>query len=218
MGKRKKRILIVLSVLIVLLLASAAAFFVVFDVANWQRLDPARLHGLAQTSSLYDADGELMSELRGVENRTLVSLSEVPKHTQLAFIAAEDLRFYTHRGIDVYRIFGALRSNLRSGSRVEGASTITQQLAKLTHLSSEKTIRRKLEEIFLAFQIERQYSKDEILEMYLNTVYFGRGAYGLQAAARAFFGVDAGELTLVQSASLAATIKAPSVYAPHMSP
>ena len=218
MGKKKKRILIVLSVLIVLLLASAAAFFVVFDVANWQRLDPARLHGLAQTSSLYDADGELMSELRGVENRTLVSLSEVPKHTQLAFIAAEDLRFYTHRGIDVYRIFGALRSNLRSGSRVEGASTITQQLAKLTHLSSEKTIRRKLEEIFLAFQIERQYSKDEILEMYLNTVYFGRGAYGLQAAARAFFGVDAGELTLVQSTSLAAAIKAPSVYAPHMSP
>ena len=218
MGKRKKRILIVLSVLIVLLLASAVAFFVVFDVANWQRLDPGLLHGLAQTSSLYDADGELMSELRGVENRTLVSLSEVPKHTQLAFIAAEDLRFYTHKGIDVYRIFGALRSNLRSGSRVEGASTITQQLAKLTHLSSEKTIRRKLEEIFLAFQIERQYSKDEILEMYLNTVYFGRGAYGLQAAARAFFGVDAGELTLVQSASLAATIKAPSVYAPHMSP
>ena len=218
MGKRKKRILIVLSVLIVLLLASAAAFFVVFDVGNWQKLDPGRLHGLAQTSSLYDADGELMSELRGVENRTLVSLSEVPKHTQLAFIAAEDLRFYTHRGIDVYRIFGALRSNLRSGSRVEGASTITQQLAKLTHLSSEKTIRRKLEEIFLAFQIERQYSKDEILEMYLNTVYFGRGAYGLQAAARAFFGVDAGELTLVQSASLAAAIKAPSVYAPHMSP
>ena len=218
MGKRKKRILIVLSVLIVLLLASAAAFFVVFDVGNWQKLDPGRLHGLAQTSSLYDADGELMSELRGVENRTLVSLSEVPKHTQLAFIAAEDLRFYTHRGIDVYRIFGALRSNLKSGSRVEGASTITQQLAKLTHLSSEKTIRRKLEEIFLAFQIERQYSKDEILEMYLNTVYFGRGAYGLQAASRAFFGVDAGELTLVQSASLAAAIKAPSVYAPHMSP
>lgn len=218
MGKKKKRILIGLSVLIVLLLASVAAFFVVFDVANWQRLDPSRLHGLAQTSSLYDADGELMSELRGTENRTLVSLSEVPKHTQLAFIAAEDLRFYTHRGIDVYRIFGALRSNLRSGSRVEGASTITQQLAKLTHLSSEKTIRRKLEEVFLAFQIERQYSKDEILEMYLNTVYFGRGAYGLQAAARAFFGVDAGELTLVQSASLAATIKAPSVYAPHMSP
>lgn len=218
MGKKKKRILIGLSVLSVLLLVCAAAFFIVFDVSNWQRLDPARLHGLAQTSSLYDAEGDLMSELRGVENRTLVSLSEVPRHTQLAFIAAEDLRFYTHKGIDVYRIFGALRSNIRSGSRVEGASTITQQLAKLTHLSSEKTIRRKLEEISLAFQIERQYSKDEILEMYLNTVYFGRGAYGLQAAARAFFGIDAGELTLVQSASLAAAIKAPSIYAPHMSP
>lgn len=218
MSKKKKRILIGLSVLAVLLLASAAAFFIVFDVANWQRLDPSRLHGLAQTSSLYDADGELMSELRGAENRTLVSLDEVPSHTQLAFIAAEDLRFYTHKGIDVYRIFGALRSNLRSGSRVEGASTITQQLAKLTHLSSEKTIRRKLEEISLAFQIERQYSKDEILEMYLNTVYFGRGAYGLQTAAHVFFGVDVKELTLVQSASLAAAIKAPSVYAPHTNP
>lgn len=218
MSKKKKRILIGLSVLAVLLLASAAAFFIVFDVANWQRLDPSRLHGLAQTSSLYDADGELMSELRGAENRTLVSLDEVPRHTQLAFIAAEDLRFYTHKGIDVYRIFGALRSNLRSGSRVEGASTITQQLAKLTHLSSEKTIRRKLEEISLAFQIERQYSKDEILEMYLNTVYFGRGAYGLQTAAHVFFGVDVKELTLVQSASLAAAIKAPSVYAPHTNP
>ena len=167
MSKRKKRTLIGMSVLLVLLLALAAAFFVIFDVPNWPRLDPSRLHALAQTSSLFDADGELMSELRGTENRTLVSLSEIPKHTQLAFIAAEDLRFYAHRGIDVYRIFGALRSNLRSGSRVEGASTITQQLAKLTHLSSEKTIRRKLEEISLAFQIERAYSKDEILEMYL---------------------------------------------------
>ncbi len=218
MGKGKKRILIGVSVFFALLLALAVAFFFIFDVAHWQRLDPQKLHGLAQTSAVYDADGELMSELRGAENRTLVALSDVPRHTQLAFIAAEDLRFYEHNGIDIYRIFGALRSNLKSGSLAEGASTITQQLAKLTHLSSEKTIRRKLEEISLAFQIERRYTKDEILEMYLNTVYFGRGAYGLQAAARAFFGVDVQELTLVQSASLAATIKAPSVYAPHASP
>ena len=100
----------------------------------------------------------------------------------------------------------------------EGASTITQQLAKLTHLSAEKTIRRKLEEIHLAFQIEAAYSKDEILAMYLNTVYFGRGAYGIQAAAQAYFGVDVSALTLNQSASLAAIIKAPSVYAPHINP
>lgn len=159
-----------------------------------------------------------MSELRGSENRIIVSLDEIPLHTRQAFIAAEDLRFYDHRGIDVYRILGALRSNLKSGSLAEGASTITQQLAKLTHLSAEKTIRRKLEEINLAFQIEKVYNKDEILAMYLNTVYFGRGAYGIQAAAQAYFGVDAEDLTLNQSASLAAIIKAPSIYAPHISP
>ena len=218
MSKMKKRVLIALSAFFALILAFAAAFYVVFDVPNWQKLNPDRLQALAQTSSLYTAEGELMSEVRGAENRTLVSLDDVPRHTQLAFIAAEDLRFYQHRGIDVYRIFGALRSNLRSGTLAEGASTITQQLAKLTHLSSEKTIRRKLEEVFLALEIERRYSKDEILTMYLNTVYFGRGAYGIQAAARAFFGVDASELTLVQSASLAAAIKAPSAYAPHTNP
>lgn len=218
MSRRKKRILIGLAVLAGVLLAAGFAFFMVFDVASWQTLDPARLHGLAQTSSVFDAQGELMSEVRGTENRTLVALDDVPKHTQLAFIAAEDLRFYAHHGIDIYRIFGAIRSNLKSGSLSEGASTITQQLAKLTHLSAEKTLRRKLEEVYLAFQIEQAYSKDEILELYLNTVYFGRGAYGIQAAARAYFGVDVQSLTLPQSASLAATIKAPSAYAPHLHP
>ena len=197
-GVKKKRVLIICGAVLGTLLVLAAAFFLI--------------------SSIYDAQGELMSELRGLEYRTVVSLSEIPLYTQQAFLAAEDLRFYDHGGIDIYRIFGALRSNLKSGSLVEGASTITQQLAKLTHLSAEKTLRRKLEEIYLAFQIERAYTKDQILEMYLNTVYFGRGAYGIQAAARAYFDVDASELTLVQSAALAAAIKAPSAYAPHTNP
>lgn len=218
MGKRKKRFKSVILLLLFLLFAFFAAFFMIFDVGSWQKLDPEKLHSLAQTSTLYDAEEEIMSEVRGAENRTIVTLNEIPRHTQLAFIAAEDLRFYTHHGIDIYRIFGALRSNLKSGSLAEGASTITQQLAKLTHLSSEKTIRRKLEEVSLAIQIEQQYSKDDILEMYLNTVYFGRGAYGIQAGARAFFDVDAADLSIAQSASLAASIKAPSIYAPHVSP
>ncbi len=218
MSKVKKVLLTILAALIGLLLLFCAAFYVFFDVPDWQKLDISRLSALAQTSSMYDMNGELMSELRGSENRIIVSLDEIPLHTRQAFIAAEDLRFYDHRGIDVYRILGALRSNLKSGSLAEGASTITQQLAKLTHLSAEKTIRRKLEEINLAFQIEKVYNKDEILAMYLNTVYFGRGAYGIQAAAQAYFGVDAEELTLNQSASLAAIIKAPSIYAPHISP
>ena len=218
MSKVKKVLLTILAALIGVLLLFCAAFYVFFDVSDWQKLDISRLSALAQTSSMYDMNGELMSELRGSENRIIVSLDEIPLHTRQAFIAAEDLRFYDHRGIDVYRILGALRSNLKSGSLAEGASTITQQLAKLTHLSAEKTIRRKLEEINLAFQIEKVYNKDEILAMYLNTVYFGRGAYGIQAAAQAYFGVDAEDLTLNQSASLAAIIKAPSIYAPHISP
>lgn len=218
MSKVKKVLLTILAALIGVLFLFCAAFYVFFDVPDWQKLDISRLSALAQTSSMYDMNGELMSELRGSENRIIVSLDEIPLHTRQAFIAAEDLRFYDHRGIDVYRILGALRSNLKSGSLAEGASTITQQLAKLTHLSAEKTIRRKLEEINLAFQIEKVYNKDEILAMYLNTVYFGRGAYGIQAAAQAYFGVDAEDLTLNQSASLAAIIKAPSIYAPHISP
>ena len=218
MSKTKKRILIAAGIALAVLLLLAAGFVIVFDVPHWQRLDPQKLHALAQTSSIYDRSDALITEVRSTENRKLVSLEEIPRETQLAFIAAEDLRFYEHGGIDIYRIFGALRSNLITRSFSEGASTITQQLAKLTHLSAEKTVRRKLEEIWLALQIERAYSKDEILEMYLNTVYFGRGAYGIQAAARAYFGVDVGELTLAQSASLAAAIKAPSAYAPSESP
>ena len=216
--KKGKCSSIVSAVILIMLLTLTAGAFVLLDIGNWQKLNPDKLHALAQTSSIYDKNGELMSTIRGAENRTLLPLSDIPRHTQLAFIAAEDLRFYTHQGIDIYRILGALKSNLKTGSLAEGASTITQQLAKLTHLSSQKTIRRKLEEVYLAFQIERQYTKEQILEMYLNTIYFGRGAYGIQAAAQSFFGVDAKDLSIAQSACLAASIKAPSVYAPHISP
>ena len=218
MSRGKKRILLAAGIMLAVLVLLVTGFVLIFDVAHWQRLDPRKLHALAQTSSIYDGNDALITTVRGAENRTLVSLEDIPEDTQLAFIAAEDLRFYEHGGIDVYRILGALRSNLRTRSFSEGASTITQQLAKLTHLSAEKTVRRKLEEIWLALQIERAYTKDEILEMYLNTVYFGRGAYGVQAAAQAYFGVDVGELSLAQSAALAATIKAPSAYAPSESP
>ena len=216
-GYRKKALFII-AIFAGMALVLSTAFIILFDVFSWQTLDHDKLSLLAQTTIIYDRNGERISEVRGTENRTIIPLSMVPEATRLAFIAAEDLRFYSHNGIDVYRILGALKSNLISGSFSEGASTITQQLAKLTHLSSEKTLRRKFEEIHLAMQIERSYSKDEILEMYLNTVYFGRGAYGIQAAARAFFGIDAQNLTLEQSASLAASIKAPSAYAPHTHP
>ena len=122
MSKVKKVLLTILAALIGVLLLFCAAFYVFFDVPDWQKLDISKLSALAQTSSMYDMNGELMSELRGSENRIIVSLDEIPLHTRQAFIAAEDLRFYDHRGIDVYRILGALRSNLKSGSLAQAPS------------------------------------------------------------------------------------------------
>ena len=203
---------------LILLFGGAAAFYFVFDVASWQRLDLQKIVNVPQTGAIYDRNGEFVSKIQSTQDRVSVPLSSVPKDVQNAFLAAEDLRFYQHFGIDPLRIFGALRSNLRSGDYAEGASTITQQLVKLSHLSAQKTIGRKLEEMYLALQLESQCSKDEILEMYLNFIYFGRGAYGIEAAARAYFGISAAELSAAQGAVLAAVIKAPSAYAPHLHP
>ena len=186
-----------------------------FGVATWQTLDPSRLQNLAQTGAIYDMNGEYVTTLVGSENRTVIALKSLPPHVVNAFLAAEDLRFYKHPGFDVTRILGAVVSNVRSGGYAQGASTITQQLVKLSHLSSQKTIARKLEEIWLALQMESMFAKNDILEMYLNYIYFGQGAYGIQAAAQVTFGVDAADLTAAQAASLAAAIKAPSVFGIH---
>lgn len=194
--------------------------FLVFalDIGNWQPLDMNKLHNLRQTTMLYDADGQEITGVHSSENRRKIPLSSVPRPVQLAFLAAEDARFYSHHGIDLYRIGGALLSNLKSMSRGQGASTITQQLIKLTHLNPEKTLARKAQEAFLALQLERKANKDEILEMYLNVIYFGNGAYGIESAAQAYFRKPASELTLAEGALMAAIIKAPSSYAPHINP
>ena len=195
------------------LIAGAAAWgYEQFGVASWQRLDPNKLTGLAQTGAIYDKNGDFVTTLVGRENRTVIDTSQLPQHVVDAFLAAEDLRFYQHPGFDVIRILGAVVSNVRSGGFDQGASTITQQLVKLSHLSSQKTIARKLEEIWLSLQMERLYTKEQILDMYLNYIYFGQGAYGIQAAAQMTFGVDAASLSPAQAAALAAAIKAPSAY------
>ena len=218
-GKRKRHILRKAFLTLLFLAAGAAvAGYFIFDVPSWQRLDLARIRNVQQTGAIYDRRDEAVSVLKGSQDRTVVPLSSLPEHVKNAFIAAEDLRFYQHRGFDPVRILGAVAANLRSRSFSEGASTITQQLIKLTHLSSDKTIARKLEEVYLAVQLERVCSKDEILEMYLNYVYFGRGAYGVEAAARSYFGVGAAELSPIQAAALAAIIKAPSAYSPGTNP
>ncbi len=183
-----------------------------FNVASWQTLDPNKLTNLAQTGAIYDKDGNYLTTLVGRENRTVIDTSALPSHVTDAFLAAEDLRFYKHPGFDVTRILGAVVSNVRSGGFDQGASTITQQLVKLSHLSSQKTIARKLEEVWLALQMEQIYTKDQILDLYLNYIYFGQGAYGIQAAAQVTFGTDAKDLSPAQAAALAAAIKAPSAY------
>ena len=185
---------------------------------SWEKLDIDKLTQLKQTSILYDADGERVGSLYGSEHRVYVTLEKIPLHVQQAFLAAEDQRFYEHPGVDIVRLFGALWHDIRTMSLEQGASTITQQLIKLTHLSGEKTLSRKAQEAVLALQLERQIDKDDILERYLNVVNFGRGAYGVEAAANAYFGKHVGELTLAEGALLAGVIKSPSNYAPHLEP
>ncbi|MBQ4639540.1 MAG: PBP1A family penicillin-binding protein [Clostridia bacterium] len=215
-GKKKhtgRRILLLSGALMA---CAITAFYFIFDVGHWQKLDMNKLTNLPQTGVMYDMEGRELSKVQSTQNRISIPLSQVPKHVQDAFLAAEDLRFWDHSGFDIIRIGSAILANIRSGEYAQGASTITQQLIKLSHLSSQKTIARKLEEIYLSTQLERQCSKEEILEMYLNFIYFGRGAYGIEAASRAYFGVSASDLTPAQGACLAAIIKAPSAYAPHL--
>ena len=195
-------------------LTLTGAYFA-FDVPNWQPLNVSRITAAPQTGVMLDSTGAVLTKIQGAENRVVIPLENIPLQTRQAFLAAEDLRFYDHRGVDVVRLFGALAANIREGSYAQGGSTITMQLIRQSHLSTQKTIARKLEEMWLALQLERELSKDEILSMYLNYIYFGSGAYGIQAAAQTYFGVDAADLSLVQAAALAASIKAPSYYSPH---
>ncbi len=207
----------VLAVLLSLGVIGLVTAYFAFDVPHWQALDISRITAAPQTGRMYDNAGELITKIQGAENRVVIPLERIPVLTRQVFLAAEDLRFYNHHGIDFVRLFGALAANLREGGYAQGASTITMQLIRQSHLSTQKTIARKLEEMWLAVNLERQMSKDEILAMYLNYINFGNGAYGIQAAAQTYFGVDAEELSLAQAASLAASIKAPSYYAPHIS-
>lgn len=172
----------------------------------------------AASTQVYDAAGNLLATLHAEENRVPVPLKEIPEHLKKAFIATEDARFYDHPGIDVRGIARAVWVNVTSGGVAEGASTITQQLARNALLTHERTFTRKVREIFLAFELEAKYSKNEILEMYLNQIYFGEGAYGVQAAAQAYFGKDVRELSLAECAMLAGLPQRPSELSPLRNP
>jgi len=170
-----------------------------------------------EATRIYAADGELIASLYR-ENRDSVALSQVSETLQRAVIDTEDADFYRHRGISLRGIARAGLRNLQDRGYAEGGSTITQQLARNMFLTSEKSLTRKIAEVLLAVQIERRLTKSEILERYLNQVYFGQGAYGVQTAAEVYFGKPASALTLPESAMLAGLIRAPSLYSPYEHP
>jgi penicillin-binding protein 1A len=179
-------------------------------------LDDYEGRELAQTSFLYASDGSLITSLHANEDRVSLRRPQMPQDLRDATVAIEDRRFYSHHGVDPEAIARAAWVNLANGEVVEGGSTITQQLVKNLYVGDEETLARKVEEATLAWQVEDRLTKDQILTRYLNTVYFGEGAYGAQAAARTYFGVDAHELTLARSALLAGLISAPTHFDPYV--
>jgi penicillin-binding protein 1A len=171
---------------------------------------------MAQATLLVDRDGKPAFTIYR-EQRIDVPLSRISPHLVRALIAVEDQRFYDHRGVDFVRVAGAALINLRRGRAAQGGSTLTQQLARQSFLTTDKTFRRKIKEVIVAARLEHEYSKTQILELYLNKVYFGDGLYGAEAASLGYFGKHAGELSVDEAALLAGLVKSPSTYAPTVS-
>ncbi len=176
-------------------------------------LDLDKIEIQDETSFIYDGNGNMVTSFVGLENRISAPIDEIPKMLQYAFIATEDERFYTHNGIDLKRIVGAFFNNIRKDT-THGGSTITQQLIKLRLLSREQTYKRKLQEAYLAMELEKQYNKDQILEAYLNTIDLGSGNYGVKAAANDYFNKELSELTLRECATLAGVANRPYQFNP----
>ena len=206
----KKILLFMISLIIVVFLGVGCGLVAIGMSGD---KDVSDIHPPA-SSQIFDMNGNLITNIHATENRTLVSLDKIPKNLQNAFIAVEDNRFYEHNGVDPRGILRALYSNVVSGEVAQGGSTITQQLAKNAFLSQDRTITRKIQEFFIALRLEQQYTKDEILERYLNQIYIGRGAYGVQAAAQTYFGKDVDQLNLSECAMLAGIPRSPNYYSP----
>lgn len=195
------------------LILGATAGFLLSHVGGLPEVTSLEEYKPSATTRIFSDDGELLAEFY-MENRTPVPVSAIPKNVIEAFLAVEDPRFYSHSGIDFSGIIRAMYQNIRAGRIVQGGSSITQQLAKMMFLTPERTFSRKLKEAYLAIQIERHYTKDEILDLYLNQVYLGSGAYGVEAAAHTYFGKSVSKLTLAEGALLAGLPAAPTRYSP----
>ncbi|MEA3428814.1 MAG: transglycosylase domain-containing protein, partial [Thermodesulfobacteriota bacterium] len=209
-NRKKAFILFILLGGIVFGVIAGVIFAITGDFPQIRSLETYRPSAVTR---IYSADKKVLAELF-VEKRDPVLLKDIPCFLKEAIVATEDRKFYKHSGIDLKGILRAVIKDILAREFVEGASTITQQLAKTLFLTPRKTLVRKIKEAVLAFQLERRYTKDEILEMYLNQVYFGSGAYGVESAARIFFGKNAKDLSLSECALIAAMPKAPSRYSP----
>lgn len=208
----KKSVKIILFIVLSLVILSVFTILLFNVLTINTKLDENKIINLDCKINYCDANGNLLTEQsNGVK---ITKINELPSHVKNAFIAVEDKRFYKHHGVDYKGLGRAFINNLKSFSFKEGASTITQQLIKNTHLSSDKTLTRKLKEIKLAKKLEKKYSKNEILEKYLNTIYFGDGCYGITNASIHYFNKLPQDLTINESAILASIIKAPSTYSP----
>lgn len=218
MPRKKRRVdqryIIYALVLIGAVIVGTGVGIVAGTLRNAPDLADVKFRPLA-TSYIYDAKGKVISRLFR-ENRVPVTLQQIPKNLQNAIVAIEDDGFYKHHGVDIMGIARALVTDALHGGIVQGGSTITQQLAKNAFLTQERTLARKLNELVWAIQIERAYTKDEILETYLNEIYFGHGAYGVEAAAQIYFGKHVSQLDLAESALIAGIPRGPGFYSPYI--
>lgn len=217
-GSLKKIILMVLILLITgLSLSTGVALGIIYK--QMPALDITGLDNYAVSSEIYDGDGKLIERLHGSENRIPVTIEEISPHVIDALLAIEDQRFYSHFGIDLYRTAGAMVANIKKGRISQGGSTVTQQLAGLSKLDrTEKSLKRKIQEALLAVKVEQEYTKEQILEFYLNRIYFGHGYYGIEAASQGYFSKNAKELDTVEAALLAGIIQNPYIHSPILHP
>ncbi len=198
-------------------LAGVLSGVVFRSLSDLPRIEALEEYTPTEASKVYSSSGDVIAEYY-VERRTFVPFYRIPDHVKKAFVAIEDERFYRHHGIDLIGIARALLYDIKAGRIVQGGSTITQQLAKLLFLKPERNISRKIKEAALSIQIEKRYTKDEIMGLYLNQAYFGTKAYGIEAASHTYFDKSTEELTLAEAALLAALPRAPSYYSPFKNP
>lgn len=213
-NKILKRIILVL--LIIILIGGFIALGTAFAwIRSAKPLNIDELLTLNQTTYIVDEKENIIDKLHANENRTIITLDKIPKQLQDAFIAIEDKRFYDHFGIDIYRVFGAARVNIQTGKFSQGFSSITQQLIKKVYLTDEKVLKRKVVEMYYAILLERRFTKDQILESYLNTIPLGHNMAGVKEAALYYYGKDLDQLTLAENAMLAGITNNPSQYSPY---